>query len=338
MMAKRLHKQPTEGHTVKGLVLPTGLLAGNSGRLSVAAIMLAASVLGVATTLAQEVPGSDTPPPGHMKARYLAYVRESLDTLMAAWESGWNLGAAGALADSYAEDALLVAGGGAPIVGREKIVEHLRSARSTAGRITVGLSDFAASDNIAFEFGSFRFIPPEGDARATSGFGHYLAVIRRYGRHWRIRAQLLLPAGRQEKANWFRIQASAPSGDCSRAPGSQGVNAAHAAWREAWRRDDVEAVAELFMEGGLLMLPGEQPLKGREAIKSRLDTLLPNARTLHSCVIDLAESGRLAYAYGRYYSERGLGNNVLGHFVSVHNNEGGDWLFRTLILWPDSEP
>lgn len=325
--------------------------------------MLVAPILSNATLSAQDVPGGGKPPPGYMRLEYLAYVRESLDSLEAAWTAAWRMADASALGKSYAEDALLVPGGGAPLAGREKIVQHFGGALSTAGPITIGMIDFAASDNIAYEFGSFRFLNPAVDAHETTVFGHHVVVTMRYGRDWRIRAQLLLPTSGQPSDDWSGKQtvtaqpvstqqflklaqqcrarsASRRGVACRRAYRFERVlghvNAMHAEWRDAWRRDDVNSAAAVFAEEGFLLLPDEQPLMGREAIKSRLDVLLPGVRGLHSSVLDFAESGRMAYAYGRYFCQCGPGNDVLGHYISVHEEEAGNWRFRALILWADS--
>ncbi|UCG76875.1 MAG: SgcJ/EcaC family oxidoreductase [Gemmatimonadota bacterium] len=327
-----------------------------------AAIAIATFVPSPVSTAAQEVPGRDTPTAGHLELEYLADVREHLDSLMTSWTDAWNVGDVRTLADSYAEDAILVAGGGAPIVGREAIVRSLGDASAKAGRITVGMSDIAASDNMAYEFGSYRFTHQAPDSRALSRFGHQVVVAQREGGHWRIRAQLLLPATTSERIRWFGEPAEAPppertqqilqlaqrcragltkSGDCRGAFWLEriaaGVNAAHAAWRDAWQNHDAESAARVFVEAGLLMLPDGQMLIGRQPIGSHLEALFPDARALHSSILDLDEGGQMAYAYGRYYCESGLGDDALGHYLAVHEDGNGNWRFRALILWGDSE-
>ena len=62
--------------------------------------------------------------------------------------------------------------------------------------------DFDASDHLAFEFGKFRLANAAIEAGGSAVSGHYVVIMKRYGRDWRIRAQLLLPTRGKPSPAW----------------------------------------------------------------------------------------------------------------------------------------
>ena len=110
--------------------------------------------------LAQEIPGADSKTAAHLKAEHLAYVIANVDTLMADWRSAWSSKNAAGMAALYAESALLIPSGGAPIVGREAIRRHYEEALRPAGDIGVSVGDVGVGEEIAYLFGDYRFGGP----------------------------------------------------------------------------------------------------------------------------------------------------------------------------------
>jgi len=303
--------------------------------------------------LAQEIPGADTEAAGHRKAEYLAYVVANVDTLMTDWRSAWNSKNPGGMAALYADDALLIPNGGAPIVGREPVRRHYEAALQLAGDIGVSLGDIGVGEEIAYQFGDYRFVYTSDDV-ATQVFGRHVTIPMRYGRDWRIRAQLLLPAPESQRpasvaAEAANLEPLTPDRLGPRTGQTGGgrrsflrraftaTSAVLAAWRESWRRDNLPEAIEAFAEEGVLILPGEEPRFGRAAIRSRLSDLLPAIGALHTTILDFDASGGLSYAYGRYFCQcrRDHGGDVLGHYLSVLTTEGSEWHIRALVLWTD---
>lgn len=301
--------------------------------------------------LAQEIPGADTKAAGHLKAEYLAYVVAKVDTLMADWRSAWSSANHGDIAALYAENALLIPAGSEPITGREPIRRHYEEALQAPADIGVSLGDFAAGEEIAYQFGDYRAVDPSGD---TSGqvFGRHVTIAMRYGRDWRIRAQLLLPAPDSRHpvsmagaaANLEPLSADRLGPRTGQTGGGRTrflqrvfaeTSAVLATWRESWRRDDLAGAVEGFSEEAVLALPGEEPRFGRAAIRSRLRDFLPSIGDLHATILDFDASGDVSYVYGRYFCQcrSAHGGDVLGHYLSVLTADGSGWLIRALVLW-----
>lgn len=302
---------------------------------------------------AQEIPGADTETAGHLEAEYLAYVIANVDTLMTGWRSAWSSGDDEGIANLYAENALLIPNGGAPIVGRESIRRHYERSLQSAGDIGVSLGDIGAGEEMAYQFGDYRFVDTSGDAVAQV-FGRHVTIPMRYGRDWRIRAQLLLPAsGSRRPISFAPAAADLTPLDLNRLGPSAGrtggrrshyrrraftaTSAVLAKWRDSWHRDDLAEALESFSEETLLVLPGEEPRFGLTSIRRRLSDLLPAIGALHTTILDFEASGGMSFAYGRYFCEcrRDHGGDVLGHYLSVLTADGSDWRIRTLVLWID---
>jgi uncharacterized protein (TIGR02246 family) len=317
-----------------------------------AAILLTAGPL-INAARAQEIPGADTEAAGHMKADHLAYVLANADTLINQWRSAWSSEAPDRIAALYAQDALLIPSGGVPILGREAIGRYFEEVLQPSGDIGISLGDVGVGEEIAYLFGDYRFVDTSDDA-AAQVYGRHVTIPMRYGRDWRIRAQLLLPAPKSQRlspgaATAANLEPVAPdrlgprTGQAGRSRTGflrrafSTTSAVLATWRESWRRDDVETAVEAFAQEGLLILPGEEPRLGRAAIRSRLSDLLPAIGALHGTILDFDASGGMSYAYGRYFCQcrRDQGGDVLGHYLSVLSSEGSEWRIRALVLWID---
>jgi uncharacterized protein (TIGR02246 family) len=323
------------------------------GAVALLTLSLAALPVTRLAGLAQEIPGADSETGAHLKAEHLAYVIANVDTLMADWRSAWSSKNAPGMAALYAEAALVIPSGGAPIVGREAIRRYYEEALRPAGEIGVSVRDVGVGEEIAYLFGDYRFVDISDNA-AVQVFGRHVTIAMRYGRDWRIRAQLLLPAPESPRpalvgAAAANLEPLNPdrlgprTGRTARLRVSflkrafTATNAVLAMWRESWRRDDLAEAVEAFSEEGLLILPGGAPMSGRAEIRSRLSDLLPAIGTLHSTILDFDASGGMSYAYGRYFCEcrRDHGGDVLGHYLSVLTAEGWEWRMRALVLWTD---
>jgi uncharacterized protein (TIGR02246 family) len=288
-----------------------------------------------------------------MKAEHLAYVLANADTLITRWRSAWRSESPDRIAALYADDALLIPSGGVPIVGRESIGRHFEEVLRPSGDVGISLGDVGVGEEIAYLFGDYRFAGPS-DGVATQVHGRHITILMRYGRNWRIRAQLLLP---EPGSRRLSPVAAAPANLEPLTPDRLGprtgqtgrsrmaflrrafttASAVLATWRESWRRDDVEGAVEAFAEEGLLILPGEETRIGRAVIRSRLSDLLPAIGALHGTILDFDASGGMSYAYGRYFCQcrRDQGGDVLGHYLSVLSSEGSQWRIRALVLWTD---
>ena len=280
-----------------------------------AAALAIALVLGHAAP-AQEIPGTDSQT-GHSRTDQLAYAFANVDSLLADWRSAWTSGDVDALARAYAPHALLVPAGGEAIAGREMIHAYLQERLGRAGRIGASIVEFDAREEIAFVRGDFRLAVPAADGPAAQSFGRHVTISMAYGGNWLIRAQFLLPAShgrrldppgeaaaRLEPLTEDRLEGRTAQRSRRRAAYLRSAfvttRTVLAQWSESWRRDDLDAVADAFTAEAVLVLPGEEPLSGREAIRSRFQDLLPGIGALYSTILDFDASGFMAYAYGRY--------------------------------------
>jgi uncharacterized protein (TIGR02246 family) len=294
----------------------------------------------------QIVPGGRIRNASERRAEYYAYVLEKVDTLMSAWRQAWRTGDELQLAEAYAEDALLLLPGGTPVSGRDQVREVLAGVIPGAGEIRTSRVDFDASERLAYQFGDFRFVDrSSGGPLPQEVAGRHLTLFTHESEAWRVRAQFFLPVGLDLPPSWVprsRLQPSPVTPETLQGDRYQAflldaftrVNSTLALWRSSWRGDDVNGAAAGFTAGAMLILPGEEPLIGRERIRSRLETLLPDAGALQTSILDFAASGDMAYVSGRYFCECGSDAEagLIGDYVAVLLTEGGDSRIRALVL------
>ncbi|MFO7846436.1 MAG: SgcJ/EcaC family oxidoreductase [Balneolaceae bacterium] len=90
---------------------------------------------------------------------------------------------------------------------------------------------------------------------------------------------------------------------------------------------DANAVADNFSENTFLKFPGQEPLKGREAVRKAHEQMFGQGVTgqLKTISLEVSESGDLAYEVGEYQLEAG-GNTIdHGNYLTVYKQNGDKW-------------
>ena len=81
-----------------------------------------------------------------------------------------------------------------------------------------------------------------------------------------------------------------------------------AAYMGAVEAGDSEAVARLYTEDALILIPAHPPISGRQAIQENYKEILGDGYKLIVKIQDFQEQGDTAYAAGTFESEEGNGN------------------------------
>jgi len=96
---------------------------------------------------------------------------------------------------------------------------------------------------------------------------------------------------------------------------------------EALVIQDASKVAACFSENTFLKFPGQEPLKGREAVKKAHAQLFSQGVTgkLNTLSLKVSDSDDLAYEVGEY--ELSAGGNTIdrGNYLTVYKPNGSKW-------------
>lgn len=156
-------------------------------RLCAAQVILAAI-----TTVAgaQHLPGAPQIDWERTREEYRAEVLKEYQGLMLGWRSAWQNGDAQQAANFYTESAVLVVTDSAPMQGKRVIQEYFTRALPRVVEIRLGLTDFVASDRLAYALSPiwYRERAESGEVRVFTGT--CVTVLVREGRHWKIRSQV----------------------------------------------------------------------------------------------------------------------------------------------------
>lgn len=154
-------------------------------------IALLCLVAAPAAAFAQLVPGAPTTDWDRARAEYTQAVLREYNALITDWRENFEEKAAPRSAEYYTEGALLMVTGRAPVQGRDSIRAYLDGINATLVEIRTGLTDFVASDNLAYASGPVLYRYREDSGAIRSIVGHHVTVVTREGRRWRIRSQVL---------------------------------------------------------------------------------------------------------------------------------------------------
>lgn len=156
--------------------------------------MLAGLMLAPAMLQAQVVPGAPVTDWHRERQEFTADVLRAYDRMITEWRQAWQKGDVAAVSQFYLDDALLFVGDSLPLHGKTKFTPQLERMVPLTVELRTGLSDFVASDRLAYALGPFYWEVRES-AGATSRVitGTHVTILVREGRRWKIRSQILRP-------------------------------------------------------------------------------------------------------------------------------------------------
>ena len=143
------------------------------------------------TTHAQLVPGAPATDWDRARNEYSLSVLRQYNELINEWREKFEKGEASKAADYYSEQGRLILAGQPPLQGRDSIGGYFDSIDDNLVEIRTGLTDFVASDNVAYATGPivYRFRDEAGATRTK--VGTHVTVLARENRRWRIRTQVI---------------------------------------------------------------------------------------------------------------------------------------------------
>jgi ketosteroid isomerase-like protein len=161
--------------------------------------VVAALALAPATVHGQIVPGAPTTDWHRERQEFTADVLRAYDAMMTEWRTAWQKGDVAAVTEFYLDDALLFVGDTIPLIGKSKFAQQLQRMVPLTVELRTGLSDFVASDRLAYALGPFYW-----EVRESAGSpsrvvtGTHVTILVREGRRWKIRSQILRPQADQD--------------------------------------------------------------------------------------------------------------------------------------------
>jgi ketosteroid isomerase-like protein len=158
------------------------------------------SLTAASAASAQVAPGAPAIDWDRERSEYSVEVLRSYNDLVRNWRSAWEKRDARAAAEFYSDGAYLMMADSALIQGKEAIQAYLGGKLPEIVEIRTGLSDFVASERLAYALGPFFYqYRRGGDGILQDVSGTIITVLVREGRRWKIRSQL------------FRIDTPAPA-------------------------------------------------------------------------------------------------------------------------------
>ena len=113
------------------------------------------------------------------------------------------------------------------------------------------------------------------------------------------------------------------------------VNDVMTEWRGAWAEDDLEVVADQYTEDATLVYGDEDPIRGREAIRARLEPLLASSGEVQAAMSDFDASGRMGMIAGLLtlqVREGGRRETRTGLHMTILIRRRGEWRIRSQMF------
>jgi hypothetical protein len=285
---------------------------------------------------AQLIPGGRSVDVDAQRAQFNDVTLKAIRPAIDAWQAGWPIASTpNRIIDQYGENPTVVQVGGPLISGQVAVRAMTDSLRVRIREATLALSDFEASEGIAYLYGPLVLEPR--DAASPSMSGHHLTVLKREAGGYRIRAQVL--AAPEGGGTLPRLPASHPSGPLTVQAMAQ--RATPARFRNAndmlnnlhvaWSRSDTTALFGLLAGNALVHLPDEMGTTGQDARRA-LSNALNRTGELHMVTLDYDGAGRLLMLVGRYYLGLDNGSSRDGYFGLVLGEENGILKVRALMF------
>jgi uncharacterized protein (TIGR02246 family) len=141
---------------------------------------------------AQHVPGAPSIDWDRARNDYTASVLRDYNSVIAEWRETLDNGDVGRALSYYSDGAMILVPGSAAIQGRDSIRAFLQGFAPNVLEIRTGLTDFVASDYLAYATGPLMYTYRTGEAGPIhTVVGNHVTILVREGRRWRIRSQVL---------------------------------------------------------------------------------------------------------------------------------------------------
>jgi CubicO group peptidase (beta-lactamase class C family)/ketosteroid isomerase-like protein len=298
----------------------------------------ALAALLLATPGAGQMPGGRGVDTDLQRAQFTSVMLGVVRAQISEWMDVWQSGSVDQLARRYSPTATIVPPGGRPVQGPDEIAEFSAASMALASDAALSITDFDASEGIAYMYGPYTFAPRHaGEQHAT---GHHVTLLQRDGRTWRIRAQLYRHDG---APSFFPTGGPlpVPAAMAAAAPAAPIQNDAMitlAALRNAWSNGDVRGALALFTHDALLQLPTSSAAARGELLHAELAEAMGSFRALHTVLVDFGQAERISFLVGRYYLEPRSGRAQDGTFIVVLARQQGGRSIRSLVFTPAVEP
>lgn len=119
------------------------------------------------------------------------------------------------------------------------------------------------------------------------------------------------------------------------------TNALLGEWRGAWADDDLEKLLELYTEDANFIFNQDDPVRGREAIREKLEWLLQRSGEVQASFTDFDASGRMGVISGLLtfqIRDGTVSRTLTGVHMTVLIRRGRDWGIRSQLIRLDREP
>ena len=110
-------------------------------------------------------------------------------------------------------------------------------------------------------------------------------------------------------------------------------------WRAAWAADELEDLGELYTEDATFVYGSETPVRGRDAVKERLQRLLAVSGEVQAALSDFDASGRMGMISGLLtvqVRDGGNVNSLTGIHMTVLIRRGRHWKIRSQLFRVDT--
>jgi len=110
------------------------------------------------------------------------------------------------------------------------------------------------------------------------------------------------------------------------------INRVMARWGEAWERDDLDRLADLYWDEAVVIPPGEAPVRGLAEVREWMQRALAETTRIEAFMLDFDASGGMAVVYGNYLLDGQDGRRRSGPLVTVYLQRGRTWRIRSQVF------
>ncbi len=113
------------------------------------------------------------------------------------------------------------------------------------------------------------------------------------------------------------------------------TNALLGEWRGAWAADDIETLLELYTEDATFIFNQDDPVRGREAIREKLESLLERSGEVQASFTDFDASGRMGLISGLLtfqIRDQSGSRTLTGIHMTVLIRNGRSWGIRSQLI------